>query len=78
MHAAGLLDWLSVPGNAVLTDPVRSTTPHHPAAALMRWVRGLLVAGAVFFIIFFYTIPVGFLAGLGNLTQLSQMKGLTW
>lgn len=44
----------------------------------MRWIRGLLVAGAVFFLVFFYTIPVGFLAGLGNLTQLSQTKGLTW
>jgi calcium permeable stress-gated cation channel len=44
----------------------------------MRWARGLVAAGIVFFIIFCYTIPVSLIASLANLEELSQMKGMTW
>ncbi len=44
----------------------------------MRWGRGLVAAGIVFFIIFCYTIPVSFIASLANLDELSQVKGMTW
>lgn len=45
-------------------------------AALFRGLRYLLVLGVVFFIIFCYVIPVGFVASLANLRALSRTKSV--
>ncbi|TFJ88120.1 hypothetical protein NSK_000474 [Nannochloropsis salina CCMP1776] len=46
--------------------------------AVARWVRSLLVAGVVFFVIFCYIIPITFVASLANLNALARTKGLGW
>jgi len=46
--------------------------------AMVRWIRALLVAGVVFFIIFCYIIPITLVASLANLNSLAKTKGLTW
>jgi len=46
--------------------------------AMARWIRTLIVAGVVFFIIFCYIVPISLVASLANLNALAQTKGLTW
>jgi hypothetical protein len=41
---------------------------------MMRFVRGVLVAGAVGWLVFFYMIPVTLVSAIGDLDALSQNK----